>query len=561
MIGTRHHLQLDGTAAVVGHRRGEGSARRVPRCPGRRAGGGTAAQPGRGTPGWPARAGFEVLADRAPQQVRLEAIGDLVVERRQVGDRDQHPPRRPQAAPGTSAASAARLPPPRGAPEVRAVRVDAEVGGRGVSQCERSDRVVELGGEQGLAAEAVLGAVGRRRTRHRRGARRSHAPTAGSPGRPCAVAHPPAAPVDVDQQRCPGRRGRPVEVELQRPEPLPLGEDDGLVDVHPGAPSLTPHRRSTGWPLWVKVARVGRSGGNGRHGEDRGGEPASRTSRCPRSVGSVDLWGGDAVAARCWRVVGRRSACAGGAVLVEGAFGGPSRSSRRARAADRHLGRRDGAAADRRRDRRPVPGPRHHRRGGRRAGRRGAVTWLVDPLDGTSNYAHGIPFACTSVAVRDADGLAAGAIFEPFRGELFTASAGAARGWATSGWPCRPPAPGRALVCTGIQADDGAAIAALGRRMALSRHCRGVLRRPRRCASPTSPPAASTPSSMPDATAWDVGAGALLVTEAGGRIEDLDGGPLNLGPASPTCSPATAASTQRWPRWSWRRNGGRMSLL
>ena len=34
----------------------------------------------------------------------------------------------------------------------------------------------------------------------------------------------------------------------------------------------------------------------------------------------------------------------------------------------------------------------------------GPCTWLVDPLDGTSNYAHGIPFACTSVAVRDARG-------------------------------------------------------------------------------------------------------------------------------------------------------------
>ena len=34
-----------------------------------------------------------------------------------------------------------------------------------------------------------------------------------------------------------------------------------------------------------------------------------------------------------------------------------------------------------------------------------------------------------------------------------------------------------------------------------------------------------------DATyAWDVGAGGLMITEAGGRIEDLDGGPLNLGP-------------------------------
>jgi myo-inositol-1(or 4)-monophosphatase len=56
-----------------------------------------------------------------------------------------------------------------------------------------------------------------------------------------------------------------------------------------------------------------------------------------------------------------------------------------------------------------------------------AATWLVDPLDGTSNYAHGIPFACTSVAVRDAEGLAAGAILDPFRGELFTAL----RGWGS----------------------------------------------------------------------------------------------------------------------------------
>ncbi|RPI08771.1 MAG: inositol monophosphatase, partial [Actinobacteria bacterium] len=54
----------------------------------------------------------------------------------------------------------------------------------------------------------------------------------------------------------------------------------------------------------------------------------------------------------------------------------------------------------------------------------GPCTWLVDPLDGTSNYAHGIPFACTSVAVRDEEGLAAGAILEPFRRELFTAIRG-----------------------------------------------------------------------------------------------------------------------------------------
>ena len=50
-------------------------------------------------------------------------------------------------------------------------------------------------------------------------------------------------------------------------------------------------------------------------------------------------------------------------------------------------------------------------------------TWIVDPLDGTSNYAHGLPFACVSVALRDPHGVVGqAAIFEPFRGELFTAA-------------------------------------------------------------------------------------------------------------------------------------------
>jgi myo-inositol-1(or 4)-monophosphatase len=162
------------------------------------------------------------------------------------------------------------------------------------------------------------------------------------------------------------------------------------------------------------------------------------------------------------------------------------------------------------------------------------VTWLVDPLDGTSNYAHGGPFACTSVAARDADGLAASAIFEPFRGELFTAARGAGA-WLGDQRLAVSAARSldRSLVCTGIQADDGAAIAAFGRRMvALSRHCRGV-----RCVGSPALCLAYVAAGRIDAFlerdatfAWDVGAGALLITEAGGRIEDLDGGPLNLGP-------------------------------
>jgi myo-inositol-1(or 4)-monophosphatase len=161
------------------------------------------------------------------------------------------------------------------------------------------------------------------------------------------------------------------------------------------------------------------------------------------------------------------------------------------------------------------------------------VTWLVDPLDGTSNYAHGVPFACTSVGVRDAHGLAAGAIFDPFRGELFTAARGAGAWLGDERLAVSSvDSPASALVCTGIQSDDPDAIAAFGRRIvALSQECRGV-----RCVGSPALCLAYVAAGRLDAFlerdatfAWDVGAGALMITEAGGRIEDLDGGPVNLG--------------------------------
>ncbi len=52
------------------------------------------------------------------------------------------------------------------------------------------------------------------------------------------------------------------------------------------------------------------------------------------------------------------------------------------------------------------------------------MSWVVDPLDGTINFLFGIPQWCVSVAVTDADGALAGAVFDPNRGELFTATRG-----------------------------------------------------------------------------------------------------------------------------------------
>ena len=61
------------------------------------------------------------------------------------------------------------------------------------------------------------------------------------------------------------------------------------------------------------------------------------------------------------------------------------------------------------------------------------MTWIVDPLDGTSNYAHGIPFFCVSVAVRQTGGpLLAGVVYDPLRDECFAAERGRPTAMAVS---------------------------------------------------------------------------------------------------------------------------------
>jgi myo-inositol-1(or 4)-monophosphatase len=83
------------------------------------------------------------------------------------------------------------------------------------------------------------------------------------------------------------------------------------------------------------------------------------------------------------------------------------------------------------------------------------LRWVVDPLDGTTDYLYGIPAWCVSVAVEDADGSVAGVILEPLRAEEFTAVRGA--GARLNGTPFRhpadPPPLERALVATGFGYD------------------------------------------------------------------------------------------------------------
>jgi myo-inositol-1(or 4)-monophosphatase len=71
--------------------------------------------------------------------------------------------------------------------------------------------------------------------------------------------------------------------------------------------------------------------------------------------------------------------------------------------------------------RRPADGFVGEEGGSAREGDSG-VSWVVDPLDGTVNFLFGIPQWCVSVAARDRDGVLAGAVYDPNRDELFTAT-------------------------------------------------------------------------------------------------------------------------------------------
>jgi myo-inositol-1(or 4)-monophosphatase len=162
----------------------------------------------------------------------------------------------------------------------------------------------------------------------------------------------------------------------------------------------------------------------------------------------------------------------------------------------------------------------------------GAFTFIVDPLDGTSNYAHGIPFACTSIGVRDADGVAAGAVFEPFRQEMFTASRGGGAFLNGTRLSVSSTASiAKALVCTGLQSDDPEQINGHVKRLhAMYTHGRGA----RQLGSPALCMAYIAAGRIDafferDATyAWDVAAGSLLIAEAGGRATELADGRSGL---------------------------------
>jgi myo-inositol-1(or 4)-monophosphatase len=161
-------------------------------------------------------------------------------------------------------------------------------------------------------------------------------------------------------------------------------------------------------------------------------------------------------------------------------------------------------------------------------------TWVVDPLDGTTNYAHGFPHFAVSIAYFFEGQPQIGVIYDPFKKELFYALKN--RGAFLNDQPIfvsknRVHTLDHALLATGFPYDiASSSVNNVDHFQRIAPRCHGV-RRPGAAALDL----AYVASGRLDAfwelklSVWDVAAGILLVEEAGGSVTNLTGGPVPYG--------------------------------
>jgi len=162
----------------------------------------------------------------------------------------------------------------------------------------------------------------------------------------------------------------------------------------------------------------------------------------------------------------------------------------------------------------------------------GDERFIVDPLDGTTNYAHRYPLFCVSIAYERAGVVEAGAVYAPVLQELFTARRGS--GATRNGTPIRVSPTARvddAMVCTGF---NPARYARNGKYFAHLSDRAQAVRRDGSAALDLAFVAAGVYDAFWewDLGPWDVAAGALLIEEAGGRASAIDGVPLDIAAGS-----------------------------
>ena len=165
--------------------------------------------------------------------------------------------------------------------------------------------------------------------------------------------------------------------------------------------------------------------------------------------------------------------------------------------------------------------------GGRRDSAPGSRTWIIDPLDGTSNYISGFPFWSVSIAAREGSRLVAAAVWDPLRQEMYAAErgAGAFRNSERIRVSDRPGLDA-AFLATGFpfrSRDKIDLYLSVFRELFL--HARAIRR-----AGSAALDLAMVAAGVFDGffefrlAPWDIAGGALLIEEAGGRLTDFSGG-------------------------------------
>src|SRR5437762_3709 len=155
--------------------------------------------------------------------------------------------------------------------------------------------------------------------------------------------------------------------------------------------------------------------------------------------------------------------------------------------------------------------------------------WVFDPIDGTTNFAHGLPIFCASLALEIGGVAEVAAVYDPNRKELFTAERGG--GAFLNGRPLRVSSASRlvdALLVTGFPYDVHARVEEI---VGLFGAFVGKARAVRRLGSAAIDLCYVAAGRMDgvwetDLQPWDIAGGSLIVAEAGGRVTNTDGEPF-----------------------------------
>ena len=157
--------------------------------------------------------------------------------------------------------------------------------------------------------------------------------------------------------------------------------------------------------------------------------------------------------------------------------------------------------------------------------------WIIDPLDGTTNFLHGVPQFCVSIAMREKNKLQLGVVYDPLKEELFCAARG--EGATLNNRRIRVSTQREltsSLIGTGLPYRDNQELEVyLATLRALLARTSGI-RRAGSAALDLAYVAAGRFDGFWEfgLNTWDIAAGVLLIQEAGGLVSDLEGGHTHM---------------------------------